>query len=240
MQPEAMVPHGLALLAYFRGDESAELKMLRDDGNGDTLAISHYYRTPDEFTTIENKALELGEGRILDVGAGSGIHSCYLLSKAKTVTAIDISPESITILKERGIADAHCVDLFDFDGGPFDTLLMLSHGIGMVENIDGLRRFLEHAHQLTSDQGQILMHSLDFRLTSDPIHLAYHEANRQAGRYLGEIRLNLQFEEHIGPYFGWLHVDPERLESEAESAGWKCKIVHWENDGEYLARLTQS
>ncbi|MCL5266811.1 MAG: hypothetical protein M1469_01760 [Bacteroidetes bacterium] len=57
----------------------------------------------------------------------------------------------------------------------------------MTETIDGLDRFLAHAHVLLSDEGQLLLDSLDVRITDDPVNFAYHEANRIAGRYIGEI-----------------------------------------------------
>ncbi|MHC4405894.1 MAG: hypothetical protein ACYTG0_40135, partial [Planctomycetota bacterium] len=106
-----------------------------------------------------------------------------------------------------------------------------------VETIAGLDRFLAHAHGLVSENGQILLDSGDVRLTDDPRHLAYHEANRQAGRYVGEIRLQLGFQGTKGPPCGWLHVDPETLKERAELADWRSEVVLQEESGQYLARL---
>lgn len=239
MNPEAMLPHGLAILAYFRGDKSAELKMHRDDGELGMLSMSHYFRSPDKFSVVEVTALDLCKGRILDVGAGGGIHTLELLARGMTVKAIDVSPETVEVLKERGIGDAACVDVFNLDDESFDTLLMLGHGIGMVEDLLGLKRFLKHAQQITSDEGQIVLHSLDVRKTDYPLHLAYHAANRKAGRYFGEVRLRLEFEGKTGPTFGWLHVDPDTLRDEAEKTGWNCQIALIDDEGEFLARLTK-
>lgn len=55
-----------------------------------------------------------------------------------------------------------------FLGGPFDSILLLGHGIGMVEDLPGLDRFLGHARRLTGNAGQLLPHSLDVRQTEDP------------------------------------------------------------------------
>jgi len=63
--------------------------------------------------------------------------------------------------------------------------------------------------------------------------------NRQAGRYIGEIRLQFDFRGKTGPYCGWVHVDAESLKAHAESAGWACEIVHREESSEYLAQLTK-
>jgi hypothetical protein len=49
--------------------------------------------------------------------------------------------------------------------------------------------------------------------------LAYHEANQQAGRYFGEVRLQTGFRGKKGPPCGWLHVDTETLQERATFAG---------------------
>ncbi len=131
-----------------------------------------------------------------------------------------------------------CTDVFSFEGGPFETLLMLRHGIGMVETIEGLRCFLARVRSLLAVDGQLLIHSLDVRLTGDPKNLAYQAANRRAGRYIGEIRMQFEFRGQKGPFCGWLQVDAETLRAHSEPAGWQCQIVHQADDGDYLARLT--
>ena len=57
--------------------------------------------------------------------------------------------------------------------------------------------------------------SLDVRRTDDAQHLAYQEANRKAGRYFGEIRIQFEYKGKPGPLFGWLHVDPQTLADRA-------------------------
>jgi cyclopropane fatty-acyl-phospholipid synthase-like methyltransferase len=184
-------------------------------------------------------ALGRCRGRVLDIGAGTGLHSVVLQSRGLMVTAIDISPQAVGIMSERGVGDVQCADILEFDGGPFDTLVMLGHGIGMVEDLAGLDRFLERARSLVPRDGQVLLHSLDVRRTKDPDHLDYQEAVRRAGRYIGEIRMQFVFEGETGPVCGWLHLDPETLKRHAESAGWTCNKVMEEESGDYLARLTR-
>jgi len=58
MDPHAMIPHGLALLDYFRGEASAQLVIRRDDGVEASLPVSHFFRPPAEFSPIEVAALE--------------------------------------------------------------------------------------------------------------------------------------------------------------------------------------
>lgn len=232
-----MRPFGRALLAYHRGESSAELIIRRDDGLEVALPVGHFFRSRDEFSPGERLALERCSGRVLDLGAGSGLHSLELLRRGREVTAIDISPDAVRVMIDRGVPDARQADAFRFREGPFDTLLMLGHGIGAVGDLTRLRVFLEHARRLTHGSGQLLLDSLDVRATDDPRHLSYQEANREAGRYFGSTRLQFAYDGQVGPYCGWLHVDPESLRRQGALSGWTCEVLCEQTGGEYLARL---
>ncbi len=237
MDPKSMEPYGLALVDFFNGDSSVTAVIHRDDGYRADLPISLFFRARASFSPLEVAALALCRGSVLDVGAGSGHHTIELQDRGLSVCAIDICPESVYIMLRRGIKDVHCVDISDFKGGPFDSLLLLGHGIGMVETIVGLDRFLKSGHKLLKPGGQIVADSLDVRRTRDPIHLSYQEANRRDGRYFGETRIQVEYMEKIGPLYGWLHIDPETLHNRALNAGYSCEVVHQEETGDYLARL---
>jgi SAM-dependent methyltransferase len=235
-----MAPHGRALLAYAEGDTEAAQIVRRDDGNETSLPVSLFFRTPDRFWPIERAALARCEGHVLDIGAGSGLHTLALQVHGLPVTAIDISPDAVAIMQRRGVRDARVGDIYGFTEGPFDTLLMLGHGIGMTETLAGLDRFLAHARLLTAARGRLLVTSLDVRRSDAPENVAYCEANRRAGRYVGEIRIQVEFAGQAGAYCGWLHVDPDTLTQHAAASGWTCEILHSEDSGDYLACLMEA
>lgn len=237
IDPDAMCPFGRALLAYARGDRTACVVVRRDDGLETPLPASHFFRAEADLSPIETAALERCRGRVLDIGAGTGIHTLVLQRRGRSVTAIDVCADAVSIMEERGVTVARQADVMDFEGGPFDTLLMLGHGIGMVQDLEGLDRFLDHARRLVHPGGQLLLDSLDVRRTDDPRHLAYHEANRKAGRHVGETRLQFGFAGATGSMCGWLHVDPATLAEHAERAGWRSETLLDTAAGEYLARL---
>ncbi|MHC4899557.1 MAG: class I SAM-dependent methyltransferase [Planctomycetota bacterium] len=240
MDQESMEPLGLGLLAFLEGDSAAELIIRRDDGHEIALPISHFFRGPDDFTAIERTALEHSKGHVLDVGAGTGLHSLVLQANHLRVTAIDTSAGAVEVMARRGVRDIQRADIFDYQGGPFDTVLMLGHGIGMVEDLAGLDRFLSHAHGLVSVEGLVLLDSLDVRCTDEPVNLAYHEANRRAGRYIGETRVQLEHSGGRSPCCGWLHVDAETLKRHAGKAGWTCEVLAKDPGGNYLAALARA
>ena len=239
MSQNAMEPYGKGLLAYWEGDKTAEIFFLLDDSHGDSrpIPISNFFRDETEFTPIEQTALDLCKGFILDVGAGTGLFSLPLQAKGLAVTAIDIDPNAVKIMKARGVKDVDQVDVFEFWGGPYDTILLMGHGIGMVQTIDGLDRFLHIIRDLLAADGQVLLDSLDVRNTDNPDYLAYHQSNREAGRYIGEVHMQIKFHDEIGELGGWMNVDPETLVKHAASARWDCEIVVQEESGEYLAQL---
>lgn len=238
MNPKALQPYGAALLAYVQGDTGAQVLVRRDDGQEAPLPIGYFFREPSQLTPIDQAALERCVGHVLDAGAGTGVHSLILQQKGLQVKAIDLIPAAVEIMQQRGVKDARCADLFNYADAQVDTILMMGHGIGLVETIAGLDRFLKHAHKLLSLNGRVLLDPLDVRVTDDPVHLAYLRANQQAGRYIGEIRMQFEFQGQKGPYCGWLHVDPATLKAHAANAGWKCEVIIADENGNYLAQLT--
>ena len=239
MNPEAMKPFSLALLDFYNGDAEATVITCRSDGSLNEIPISVFYRESTDMD-VDRMALNNCCGRVLDVGAGTGLHSLYLQNHSLSVCAIDVSPEACEIMRKQGLKEIYCVDISDFKAEPFDTLLMLGRSIGMVEDIAGLDYFLTDTHRLVKPDGQILLNSLDVTQTNNLTHLAYHEANRRAGRYIGEIRMHFEYKGLKGPIHGWLHVDSETLAEHAAKAGWLCEILLWEEDGNYLAKLTKA
>lgn len=234
-----MTPFGNALIACLGGEKEAAITVRRDDGLEFSLPASHFFRDEQAFSPLEQKALELCSGRVLDIGAGAGSIALALQRQGHHVTALDVCPAAVTTAQRRGVESALCANIMSFGGGPFDTLLMLGHGIGMVETLTGLRHFLGHARSLLAGDGHLILDSLDVRETTDPQHLAYHEANRHAGRYIGEIRMQFEFRGSAGPWCGWLQIDFETLNAVSESLGWTCEVCFREATGDYLARLAR-
>lgn len=236
MNPAAMKPQGQAILDYFKGDSSATVIMHSDDGEKMDVPASVFFREPQDWPPLERMAVDLCRGRILDVGAGAGCHSLHLQQRGLAACAIDISPEAVEVMKKRGVREVHRADVFRFQAQPFDTILMMMNGIGVVETLQGLDLFLKSMPRLLCEGGQILLDSHDARHEVDPDELAQWESY-QIQPYFGEMTLRLEYKGQIGPSFGWLYVDSDTMTRHAEETGWFCEIVHREEDGAYLARL---
>ncbi len=238
--PASWRPHGRALLDFCNGDTSAEIVVNGDDGETEVVPIRVFFRGPSEFSALEEAALDLCRGRVLDAGAGAGCHSLVLQERDLSVCAIDLAPEAIEVMQRRGVKDARCADISHFQEGRFDTILLMMNGIGVVGDLAGLDRFLAEAHRLLAPDGQILLDSYDPNWTDDPDEAAAPERKTLAGRYIGEMRFRLEYKGKQGPSLAWLFLDATLLAERAMRAGWSCDLIWQEEEGHYLARLTRS
>jgi len=238
MDLRAWEPHHAAMWAYHRGDHDAVI-VVYDDFERDEVPLSYFFRSPEQFPSLESRALDLCRGRVLDVGAGSGCHSLALQDRGLEVTAIEVLPDLVHILRERGVKDARLATWMDVDAGRFDTVLMMMNGLGLAETLAGLRRLFRHARRLVGPGGQILADSTDVRVRMDREAAGSGTLERPDGRYVGEIHFQLEFEGRKGPLFGQLYVDPGTLRRYALEASWGCEILLAPDEyGNYLARLT--
>ena len=121
----------------------------------------------------------------------------------------------------------------------FDTILLMGRAIGFVEDLVGMEKFLNHCEKLLNSKGIILLDSLDVRKTSVPVHLAYHERSRKMGRYIGVVGLQMEYKGQYGQPFKLLHIDPDTLRNITKKLNWEAQMLHKENDGNYLAKISK-
>lgn len=224
--------HGAALLDCFRGETSAMLICHQDGGRDDVPAAFWLRETIDP---LEALALDLCCGRVLDVGAGAGLHALELQRRGIEVTAIDIAPECVMIMRERGVRSAELADLYEFGGGGFDTIICLCNGLDKVGRLADLPRFLGRIRELLAPGGQLIADSFDLRVGADAARLAELARKETTGRYFGETDLRFEYKGRSGTPFSVLQIDYETLAQIAERNGWRCELVDGEG-GHYLVR----
>ena len=238
MDLNAWQPHAAGMEAFHRGKRDATL-VVYDDYERDEAPLSYFFRSPEEFPPMEQLALELCRGRVLDVGAGSGCHSLALQARGLEVTAIEILPVLVQILQERGVRDARLATWMDLEAPPFDTVLMMMNGLGLTETLDGLRGFFRQAGRLVARGGQVLADSTDVRIRMDAEAARTGALERPDGRYIGELHFQIEYEGRKGDPFPQLYVDANTLRRIAREEEWGCDIVLEPDEyGHYLARLT--
>jgi SAM-dependent methyltransferase len=229
-------PFSQAILDYWHGDAKATYAIHRDDGFSILVPVAPFFAGA-PFNPLEQLALDRSTGRVLEVGAGVGRHSLFLQEQGRQVTAVELEPELVAIMSERGVTESLAKNITSLVGRQFDTILMLMNGFGVVGTPAGAEAFFEQARHLLSPGGQILCDSLDVRCTTSPTHLAYQKENLRQGRPAGQMRFWIEYRGQRGEPFDWLHMDFDGLRDLAKKYGWSAEMLAQEENRHYLARL---
>lgn len=230
-------PMGAAIRDYHLRGKAARLRVMSSMFDEDEMPVDHLFRTFDNMPHIEQKALNMAYGKVLDIGAGAGCHALALQERGMDVKAIDISPLSCEVMKERGIKDVECVNLFCKQlQGKYDTLLLLMNGTGIAGKLSQLPALLNRLKELLSEEGQILIDSSD---------LKYIYENEDGSMdidlnapYYGEVDYQMQYRDIKGEPFDWLYTDPMLLASVSKQCRLQCQIMEQGEHYDYLAKLT--
>ena len=241
-------PMGAAILDYQKEQRAGRLRVRSTMFEGDEMPVAHLFRNESEMPLLEQKALSLARGHILDVGAGAGCHALALQQRGMEVCAIDISPLSCEAMRLRGVRDVRCINLFDprltprqpsFPTG-FDTILLLMNGTGIAGKVSRLPMLLIRLRDLLAAGGQVLVDSSDLRyiyedeegqLGIDPEEPYYGEVDYQM------VYKNLHGKTIEGDSFDWLYADFDLLQSTARACSMGCELVAEGDHYDYLARL---
>ena len=229
-------PMGAAIADYFAKGKSAKLRVLSSQFEEDEIPTEQLFRTFDEMPELEQEALKLASGRILDCGAGSGCHALALQDMGKDVEAIDISPLSVEVMKKRGVHQAYQINLFDENYlQKFDTILMLMNGSGIIGKLENMGAFFTKMKQLLNPGGCIYMDSSDLRYLFEDEDGSF--LVDLAGGYYGEIDFQMQYKQVKGEPFDWLYVDFQTLAYYASENGFKAELIKEGEHYDYLACL---
>lgn len=234
--PENKDPMGTAIYDFFKYGKAARLRVFSSQFDEDEIPVATLFRSYNEMPPIEQTALRLSTGKILDVGAGSGCHTLALREMGKDATAIDISPLSVKVMKERGL-NAMPVNLFDpLFCESFDTILMLMNGSGIIGKLEHLGDFFQRMKLLLRHGGCVLMDSSDLKYLFEEEDGSY--LIDLAGDYYGEIDFRMQYKQVKGDTFDWLYIDFDTLSLYAAQYGFKAEMVEEGSHYTYLAKLT--
>lgn len=228
---------GKAIWDFYQNKSADDLLTETSISEIDELPVEYFFRDFDEMNLLEQKALELSTGKILDIGAGAGSHSLYLQNEKKLeVFALDNSPKSVEVCQLRGVKNVWCSDILDFPVQTFDTILLLMNGTGIFESLDKIDFYLEKLQSLLNEKGQILIDSTDI--------LYMYDRDEDGGvmvpadRYYGEVDYFIHYQLDTENPTKWLYLDFETFKRAAENNGFEIEKILQEEDS-YLAKLTK-
>ena len=227
---------GAAITDYFHNPGNQKVKVHSPNFEDDEISVAHLFRTYTCMPKLEQVALKLCKGHVLDIGCGAGSHSLYLQQQTSCkVSAIDISTGAIQIATSRGLANAAVRSFYDYDGQSFDTLLLLMNGAGIIGTLSNTETFFSQVRKQMQPNGQLLLDSSD---------ISYIYKEEDGGfwidttvGYYGEIRYKISYKDQESSWFDWLFIDFHTLKCAAQANGFSCELVYQGIHQEYLARI---
>jgi SAM-dependent methyltransferase len=229
---------GKAILDYQTNNSPEDLVTETSISEADEMLVSYLFRTYNEMPELEQKALQLAKGSVLDVGCGAGSHTLALQNERKLdVTAIDISKNAVKACQLRGIENVKVANILDLDvKNKFDTILLLMNGTGIFGTLKETDKYLQKLKSLLKDEGQILIDS------SDLIYMYDQDEDGAycipAEGYYGELTFTVQYKGETEDTFPWLYLDYNTLQNAAIANGLKCELLLEGEHFDYLARLS--
>lgn len=229
---------GTAILDYQINNSPADLITETTISEEDEMSVAYLFRDFSGMPIIEQKALLLAKGKVLDVGCGAGSHSLFLQNEKKlAVSAIDISEKAIKACKLRGVSNAKVEDILLFETSEkFDTIILLMNGTGIFGKLENVSKYLQKLKSLLAENGQILIDS------SDIIYM--FDEDKDGGKwisgaaYYGELEFTITYKGQKEVPFPWLYLDYNTLQNAAIANGLQCELVLKGEHYDYLARLT--
>jgi SAM-dependent methyltransferase len=229
---------GKAILDFQTNNSPEDLITETSISEEDEMSAAYLFRDFSGMPKLEQQALLLSKGKVLDVGCGAGSHSLYLQKeKNLEVTAIDISNNAVEACQLRGITDVFKIDLLEFNSvDKFDTILLLMNGTGIFGKLENVSKYLQKLKSLLAENGQILIDS------SDIIYMFDEE--EEGGKwipgdaYYGELEFTISYKGQKEAPFPWLYMDYTTLQNAAIANGFQCELVLEGDHYDYLARLT--
>jgi SAM-dependent methyltransferase len=228
---------GKAILDFQTNNSPEDLITETSISEADEMSVAYLFRSYDEMPKLEQKALQLAKGKILDVGCGAGSHSLTLQNDRNLdVTSIDISPNAIQSCQLRGLKNAKVQDIMTLENEKFDTILLLMNGTGIFGTLKETPNFLQKLKSLLSPNGQILIDS------SDIIYM--FDDDEDGGKwipgksYYGELTFTVSYKNETEDTFPWLYLDYNTLQNAAFANGLQCELILEGEHYDYLAKLS--
>lgn len=190
-----------------------------DTRKGIVNKVYHYVRSImlRRKASLVMTALGSKEGRLLDIGAGTGYFANEMKRKGFYVNAVDVSPEARSFAQEHfGLAEEDISAINTYKDQSFDVITMWH----VMEHVYRLSEEWQNLHRLLKDDG-ILIVALPNCSSADEHHYKSHWAAYDVPRHL------------------W-HFTPHTMHLVAEQYGFKIiDIKPMPFDGFYVSMLSE-
>lgn len=226
---------GQAILDFQTNNSPENLVTETSISESDEMSVAYLFRSFEEMPHLEQQALKLAKGKILDVGCGAGSHSLHLEHIGLEVTSIDISANAINACQLRGVKNARVQNVLAIQNETFDTILLLMNGTGIFRTLEELPTYLQKLKSLLNTNGQILIDSSDLIYMYDENEDGSYSIPAEG--YYGELNFTVSYKGQTDTPFPWLYLDYNTLQRAAQAHGLQCELIAEGEHFDYLARL---
>jgi SAM-dependent methyltransferase len=198
----------------------AQLRLRREDGSSDQVALDAWAGPPDYCDRLLLRRLREAPGNVLDVGCGPGRLAAAAGAAGLPSLGIDVAPAAIRLARSRGAVAAVASVFGDLpQTGPWRHILLVDGNLG----IGGCpATLLKRCHALLDRHGTV-----------------HAEINPPWAReHTGLVRLE-DPTGRVGDWFPWAEVSVTGLTGFAHDAGLAVKRI-WTCGRRWFAELTGS
>jgi len=159
------------------------------------------------------------DGPLLELGSGVGRHALYFQGRYRTV-ATEVSEHLVYVMRERGVADARRVDMFDLPEfeTAFRSVFARGTQIGLAGSVAGLRAFLRDIAGVTAPRATAVFDAHDPEHERAP-DLFGHRPDPTPG--LAYRTFHVEYRDTPGETLLFRLFSPERVREATLSTPWR-------------------
>ncbi len=211
-----------AVQNYLDTNEEQYIQVWLNGEKEEPYRASYFARKYDEFPEVEQIAMSICHGKVLDIGAGAGAHSMYLTQKNFETNALEHDSGFYKILKRIPNLTAIQADFFSWHTTEkFDTILLLMNGFGIAGTTDRLSEMFSRLKTLLADNGKILAEITDYRFSPEYDHSIM--ANPEA-------TFRLMYDGKFSKEFTWLYANLDLIKSHGITENLDVRIIYQEDE----------
>ena len=134
---------------------------------------------------------------------------------------------AIKVAKLRGVNAARVLSIDEIPTlrDKFTTIVLYGNNFGLFGGMTKARRLLAAMHTITTPDALIIAAATDPYKTRDPVHLSYHQRNRNRRRMAGQIRLRIRYRQFCGHWFDYLFVSQEEARLITDKTRWRINDI---------------